>query len=722
MKETIIALIATLTLFGNSIGNFQEEEPILGVAPYIFTISQGGTKSSSFSPNSVLVSGTTTLGALTASSSPSFGYLIATSTTATSTIQGGLKITGGGLTSSTLTGCDTIDTDSSGNLTCGSDATGAGGGDFAWTPTTWGGVLANSTTTLIQFLAGSVSATSSIGTLTSGAVTATSSLTVPSLTSALTLTGAGGLFAEYTGTSCTNQFPRSLSALGVATCASVDLANDITGTLTIANGGTNATAFSPHTLVAYNGTSLVSTSTIAFQSFVATSTTATSTIAGGFTAGNNAAFSVNRGATANSLYVAENGSIGIGTANPTGVLNLSDNSLSTVNIDTYSNTLTNNSQVVFRKSRGTAGTPLAIGSGDRLWEFYGQGHNGTSFAVTETARLMSVANGAINGARIPAYIRFDTSDGTNDMAERMRIDENGKLGIGTTSPTSLFSVHGNAYFSGDITNVSSITATGTLTVTPLTSALVLTGAGGSFAEYGGAAACTNQFVTALSVLGATTCASINNDQWSGTDLSVANGGTGASTLTGILQGNGTSAFTASSTLGFNLFPDEWLRNSGDIGTGVYDFGGATSLELPNGASPTVDTTGEIAIDTTTGQLKWSYNDTTLGVQPPFHTLSFNVSSSTWGAGTTTIGLGPAKAAITVVNVACETSAGTLGVSLYDGTNRADYIRTASTTINTFVYATNNTFTANESIRVDVGTAASAPTWIACRFRYTYDQD
>src|SRR3990167_4127472 len=175
MKEIITALIATLTLFGSSISN-SFEEPILGAAPYIFTISQGGTKSSSFSPNSVLVSGTTTTGALVASSSPSFGYLIATSTTATSTIQGGLKITGGGFTSSTLTGCDTIDTDSSGNLTCGSDSTGSA--TFAWTPTTWGGVLTNSTTTLIQFFAGSVSATSSIGTLTAGAINATSTITL----------------------------------------------------------------------------------------------------------------------------------------------------------------------------------------------------------------------------------------------------------------------------------------------------------------------------------------------------------------------------------------------------------------------------------------------------------------------------------------------------------------------------------------------------------------
>ena len=54
------------------------------------------------------------------------------------------------------------------------------------------------------------------------------------------------------------------------------------------------------------------------------------------------------------------------------------------------------------------------------------------------------------------------SDDYTTRTERLRIDSSGRLGIGTTSPSQLLSIHGNALISGT-TTLSNIVATGTLT-------------------------------------------------------------------------------------------------------------------------------------------------------------------------------------------------------------------------------------------------------------------
>ena len=125
---------------------------------------------------------------------------------------------------------------------CGTDSTGGGGGgaDFGKTfelnaanslgqislaPTTTVGLLITSASSTFQGLFAKNSTSTNA---TSTTLNVSGQIDFDLLTSALVLTGAGGILAEYTGTSCTNQFPRSLSALGAATCASVantDLTN-----------------------------------------------------------------------------------------------------------------------------------------------------------------------------------------------------------------------------------------------------------------------------------------------------------------------------------------------------------------------------------------------------------------------------------------------------------------------------------------------------------------
>jgi hypothetical protein len=101
---------------------------------------------------------------------------------------------------------------------------------------------------------------------------------LPSITSALHLGDSAGKITAYTGTSCSNQFVRSLNGAGVATCNSVSLTSDITGTLGITNGGTNAASFgTSNGIVAYNGTSLVNYSGYTLTSSLLTAGNASTT-------------------------------------------------------------------------------------------------------------------------------------------------------------------------------------------------------------------------------------------------------------------------------------------------------------------------------------------------------------------------------------------------------------------------------------------------------------
>lgn len=91
----------------------------------------------------------------------------------------------------------------------------------------------------------SLSNETALGTLGTGLVINTTTTGVPTI---------------YGGATCTNQFPRSLNASGTATCASVVLTTDVTGTLPVANGGTGLTSGTSGGVLSYTASGTLASS------------------------------------------------------------------------------------------------------------------------------------------------------------------------------------------------------------------------------------------------------------------------------------------------------------------------------------------------------------------------------------------------------------------------------------------------------------------------------
>ena len=280
----------------------------------------------------------------------------------------------------------------------------------------------------------------------------------------------------------------------------------------------------------------------------------------------------------------------------------------------------------------------------------------------------------------------------------------------------------------------------------ISSALLFGDGIGDVVEYTGTS-CTNQFVRSLDAAGQATCASVvlsadvtgdlpfsniaqlsANSVWANSTGATADGASvSTTTLFGtigasstVLVSNGTRAFWQD----IASFIRSTIAVASLVLTGNWDFGGATGLEIPNGTAPTIDTTGDIGLDTTSEQIQFFGTSAkkVLGNGNFYKSFSYpgGTATSTW-TGTTTIPLGPAYIGETWNGVQCFTDVGTLNVSFYDGTNRMNLFN-ASTTVGTVTLSTSNTFTAGEKRYVDIGTPATSPTKISCTASISYTAD
>ena len=303
-----------------------------------------------------------------------------------------------------------------------------------------------------------------------------------------------------------------------------------------------------------------------------------------------------------------------------------------------------------------------------------------------------------------------------------------------------------------------LTISGNFYVSGLTSALTLTGADGLFAEYAGTS-CTNQFVRSLSALGAATCATVGAADvdladltatnstltFSGTydgqtartiglNLANANTWTAAQTFGDTITTRSTTtsatttslfSTTASST---NLFSQNFTFGSSilsllsnTITAGALagiDFGSALSFEIPNSSNPTLTAVGQRAEDTTsensvaTSTLGFEY--VTSSASTTLYAFSLASTSPDFVSGGV-LELPRHPLAQTVRSIGCMVDGGTNKVMVLsdDGTNDATSV-TCTTTWQWFTISTNNSSTANEAMRFEVGASSGTPDYVIMR--------
>lgn len=134
------------------------------------------------------------------------------------------------------------------------------GFSVAGSPVTSSGTLAV-TTTLNGVLHGNGSGFSAsnvlLGSEVSGTLPVGNGGTGATTLTGLVLGNGTSPFTAYAGSTCTNQFVRSLNASGVATCNTVSLTADVTGTLPFGNGGTGLNTAADDTTLVSSGSAWV---------------------------------------------------------------------------------------------------------------------------------------------------------------------------------------------------------------------------------------------------------------------------------------------------------------------------------------------------------------------------------------------------------------------------------------------------------------------------------
>ena len=257
------------------------------------------------------------------------------------------------------------------------------------------------------------------------------------------------------------------------------------------------------------------------------------------------------------------------------------------------------------------------------------------------------------------------------------------------------------------------TFTGAVTIVPMTSALLQTGAGGLIAEYAGTT-CTNQFVRVLSVLGIATCATVVAGDVDLADLTATN-----ATLTF----SGTYDGQTARTIGLNLGnANTWTGLQTITSASTTNLTASGFFQVPTATSFSNFMEGGLYFDTTSRNLLMG---TTTAPSTTAHVVIGSATTTLYAFAVSSTSPDFLSGGIielpshflpqVVTGVICDSDAGTsVVVNLSDGTNDTN-TATCTTTSTQFPITTNNTFTAYEGIRLEVGTITGTVDRLSLRF-------
>ncbi|MGH1404828.1 MAG: tail fiber domain-containing protein [Alphaproteobacteria bacterium] len=148
------------------------------------------------------------------------------------------------------------------------------------------------------------------------------------------------------------------------------------------------------------------------------------------------------------------GSVGIGTDSPTDILTVSGDNQD-ISFYSHSNTAVSGIDTDLLRSRGTESTPSAVTADDKLGGLRFSGYDGTQYETSASIMAFVDTGATVGDEDLPTHMRFYTRNATDiTNQERMRLDSDGNLGIGNTSPDVALDVTGDIEYTGTITDVS----------------------------------------------------------------------------------------------------------------------------------------------------------------------------------------------------------------------------------------------------------------------------